>query len=257
MRFRGQKKSTQGESEFEGEMIKDVFKNEDIDPTVDLIAGTAWLFARDELDQKFDYLFIDEAGQVSLANFIAMGVSSKNVVLVGDQMQLGQPLKGSHPGSSGMSTLEYLLQDKPIISPDRGIFLPTTWRMHENICRFISDAVYEGELHPQKDNQNQSLILSASVHPLLLENGIQFIPSEHQGCGQKCEEEGKIIHELYSSLMEQGYRDREGNVKQMSSENILIVAPYNMQVNYLKSILPENARVGMLISFRGRRLKSS
>jgi AAA domain len=77
----------------------------------DLIAGTAWLFAREELDQQLDYLFIDEAGQVSLANTIAMGVCAKNVILVGDQMQLSQPLKGSHPGRSGLSALEYLLGD--------------------------------------------------------------------------------------------------------------------------------------------------
>lgn len=252
VRFRGQKKSNKGESEFQGEMIKDVFDNKDIDPTADLIAGTAWLFSREELDQKIDYLFIDEAGQVSLANLVAMGMSAKNIVLVGDQMQLGQPLKGSHPGSSGMSILEYLLQDMPIIPPERGIFLATTWRMHGNICRFISDAVYDGQLHPEQDNQNQSLILSATAHPALIKNGIRFIPAQHQACGQKCEEEGKIILELYSSLMQQKYRDRHGNVQPMTSENILVVAPYNMQVNYLKSILPADARIGTVDMLQGQ-----
>lgn len=252
IRFRGQKKSNEGESEFAGEMIKDIFDNNEIDPSANLIAGTAWLFAREELDQKFDYLFIDEAGQVSLANFIAMGMSAKNIILVGDQMQLGQPLKGSHPGASGMSTLEYLLQDKPTVSPDKGIFLATTWRMHENICRFISDAVYNGQLHPEQDNQKQSLILSKTTHPALVENGIQFIPVLHQGCSQKSEEEGKIIQELYSSLMQQSYRDRHGKMNTMTSANILVVAPYNMQVNYLKSILPEDARVGTVDKFQGQ-----
>lgn len=250
--FRGQKKSSKGESEFKGEIIKDIFDNKNIDPTAKLIAGTAWLFAREELDQKFDYLFIDEAGQVSLANLVAMSMSAKNIVLVGDQMQLGQPLKGTHPDSSGMSTLDYLLQGKPIISSDKGIFLSTTWRMHENICRFISDAVYDGQLHPEQDNQKQSLILSKTTHSNLKENGIQFISVQHQGCSQKSEEEGRIILKLYFSLLQQSYRDRKGDVKSMTSENILIVAPYNMQVNYLKSILPEEARVGTVDKFQGQ-----
>jgi predicted RecB family nuclease len=252
LHFRGQKKSNKGDSEFKGEMIQDIFSNKDLDTTSDLIAGTAWLFSREELDQKLDYLFIDEAGQVSLANFVAMGMSAKNIILMGDQMQLSQPIKGTHPSFSGMSTLEYLLQDKPIISSDRGIFLATTWRMHENICRFISDAVYDSKLHPEKDNQKQSLILSEIAHPSLLQNGIQFISAQHKDCSQKSEEEGKIIKELYFSLMQQSYCDRQGNVKRITSENILIVAPYNMQVNYLKSILPEDAKVGTVDKFQGQ-----
>lgn len=254
IRFYGQKKSDKDKSEthFDGEMIKDVFENKDVDLKADLIAGTAWLFAREDFDQKFDYLFIDEAGQVSLANLVAMGMSAKNIVLVGDQMQLSQPLKGVHPGSSGMSSLEYLLQGKPIISPERGIFLSTTWRMHEKICRFISDAVYDGQLHPERNNQEQALILSETANPDLIEHGIRFIAAEHKDCGQQSKEEGEIILKLYANLMTQRYRDREGNVQRMTSENVLVVTPYNMQVNYLKSILPENARVGTVDKFQGQ-----
>jgi uncharacterized protein len=73
-------------------------------------AAIAWLFARPELDGRLDYLFVYEAGQVSLANIVAMGVSAGNIVLVGDQMELAQPIQGVHPGESGLSVLEYLLQ---------------------------------------------------------------------------------------------------------------------------------------------------
>jgi uncharacterized protein len=52
--------------------------------------------------------------------------------------------------------------------------------------------------------------------------------------------------------MQQSYRDRKGNIKSMSYENILVVAPYNMQVNHLKSILPEDARVGTVDELQGR-----
>jgi len=101
LRFRGVKKSSYEEQFLGGSMIDDTTDNADAaESGHDLIAGTAWLFAREELDQKLDYLFIDEAGQVSLANTIAMGVCAKNVILVGDQMQLSQPLKARASGRS-------------------------------------------------------------------------------------------------------------------------------------------------------------
>lgn len=251
--FRGQKKSGSGEEGFNGEMIENVSDNKKIDPDrSQLIAGTAWLFARQELDQKFDYLFVDEAGQVSLANLVAMSLCAKNIVLMGDQMQLGNPLKGTHPNESGMSALEYLLQDQATVPQDKGIFLGTSWRMHEKICRFISDAIYNGQLHPKELNQNQSLLLGQTAHGDLRQQGIQFIDIEHKGRSQKSEEEGILIKTLYLNLLEQEYRDREGVIHPITSENILIIAPYNMQVNYLKSILPKEARVGTVDKFQGQ-----
>jgi superfamily I DNA and/or RNA helicase len=72
------------------------------------LSGTAWLFSR--FDQELDFLFVDEAGQVALANLVAMGVSARNIVLLGDQMQLAPPIQGIHPGRSGESSLDYMLR---------------------------------------------------------------------------------------------------------------------------------------------------
>lgn len=252
--FKGQKKcsTSNPDSVYNGEIIKSVSDSDGMDPNSDVIAGTAWLFAREEYDETLDYLFIDEAGQVSLANLVAMGLSAKNIVLVGDQMQLGQPIQGTHPGSSGMSILDYLLEGKSTIPADRGIFLGTTWRMHENVCQFISDAVYEGRLRPEKGTQNQTLILADSAHTELKPNGIRFIEAKHEGCSQKSEAEGRIIQDLVASLLQQQYKDRAGQQHAMSPENILVVTPYNVQVNYLTSILPEEVKVGTVDKFQGQ-----
>jgi uncharacterized protein len=254
VRFRGIKKSTANrpESFFHGQLVEDVTANEEVDPTADLIAGTAWLFSRPELDQALDYLFIDEAGQVSLADAVAMGVSARNIVLVGDQMQLGQPIQGVHPGDSGQSVLEYLLRDQATIPPDRGIFLPTTWRMHERICRFISEAVYDGRLEPEPENQRQRLVLADDCHPALAPTGIRFVPVEHSGCSQKSEAEAALITTLVGSLVGQGYRDRQGFEHTIGLKDVLVVAPYNVQVNYLRSVLPPDARVGTVDKFQGQ-----
>ncbi|ABK45210.1 conserved hypothetical protein [Magnetococcus marinus MC-1] len=252
--FRGQKKSTaqNADSLFQGEMVENVYDSKNINLDSDLIAGTAWLFARDEIDEALDYLFIDEAGQVSLANLVAMGLSAKNIVLVGDQMQLGQPIQGVHPGLSGMSILDYLLEGESTIPADRGIFLGTTWRMHENVCRFISDAVYDGRLHPEPGTRNQALILSESAHPALQPNGIRFIEARHVGCSQKSEMEGEIVRDLIASLTAQRYRDRDGQERPLGLDNILVVTPYNVQVNHLREVLPEGAQVGTVDEFQGQ-----
>jgi len=254
VRFRGIKKSTAGneDSFFHGNMILDVTNNDHVDLSVDLIAGTAWLFAREDMDQALDYLFIDEAGQVSLANTVAMGLSSKNLILVGDQMQLGQPIQGVHPEKSGQSVLEYLLEDTSTIPPERGIFLPESWRMQEDVCRFISDAVYDGRLNPEEKTANQLLILNRDAHSTLRPTGIHFEAIIHTGCSQKSEEEAELVSTIYTNLLNQAYRDVDGKQHPVTPENVLIVSPYNMQVNYLKSILPVDSRVGTVDKFQGQ-----
>jgi len=256
--FYGVKKSTtsNGDSQFNGKYIKNVEKNDEVAFALEdgalLVAGTAWLFADEKLDQALDYLFVDEAGQVAVANLVAMGVSAKNIVLLGDQMQLGQPVQGIHPGRSGESSLEYLLKGLATIPPERGIFLKTTYRMHPDVCRFISDAVYDGRLEAEKDNGNQGLILGPDVHPVLKSAGIQYIPIEHDTCSQRSAEEAELVKLLYANLLEQRYVDKDGAANRMTGDNILVIAPYNMQVNLLKQVLPDGARVGTVDKFQGQ-----
>ena len=79
-----------------------------------------------------------------------MAGAAANIVLIGDQMQLAQPVRGVHPGETGLSSLEYLLEGKATVAEDRGILLNETRRLHPALCTFISDAIYDGRLeaHP-------------------------------------------------------------------------------------------------------------
>jgi uncharacterized protein len=176
----------------------DVFAGE-----YDLIAGTAWLFARHELDQELDYLFIDEAGQVSLAHVVAMGVSTRNIVLIGDQMKLAQPTQGVHPGESGLSALEFALGDLATVPPSLGIFLDKTRRMHPDVCRFISDAFYDARLQPEAGNAHQRLILGASADKVIAPTGIRFVEVDHTDCSQSSEAEAERLSQIYRSLRKQ------------------------------------------------------
>jgi predicted RecB family nuclease len=253
MSFRGVKKCSDDEHRLNGSLIVDVLENDDVSAGIyDLIAGTAWLFARQEFDRSLDTLFVDEAGQVSIANVVAMGTSSRNIVLVGDQMQLGQPIQGTHPGESGRSALEFILGDAATVPADRGIFLPVTRRMNPDVCRFISEAVYEGRLQAEAANAAQRLVLLAGADPALKATGISWVPVTHADCRQKSEEEAAPIGELYTSLLSQQWTTKDGVTQAIGPENILVVSPYNMQVNLLKSVLPAGARVGTVDKFQGQ-----
>jgi uncharacterized protein len=251
VKFQGIKKSTSGESGYTGKYITSVTGKADVSLEVELLAGTAWLFADARFDQHLDYLFIDEAGQVSVANVVAMATSAKNIVLVGDQMQLGQPIQGVHPGEAGRSILEFLLQDRATVPADRGIFLSKTWRLRPEISQFISDAFYEGRLEPASGNTNRQLLFMANMEGVS-PHGIHFVPVAHSGCSQKSAEEGEVIKDLYQKLLQQRFQEKPGKIRAMKSDDILVVSPYNVQVNYLSSILPEGARVGTVDKFQGQ-----
>ena len=248
----GQKKDS-GDDGFDGlGYIESVTDNKHIDPSLPILAGTAWLFAREELRGSRDVLFVDEAGQVSLGNLIAMAQAAKSIVLVGDQMQLAQPIQGAHPRDSGSSALGYLLQGHAVVPPERGIFLSHTWRMHPELCRFVSEAVYDGQLKSETRCANQRLILATDAHPAVKPAGLSFRPVIHSGCRQRSEEEVEEIARLLDSVLRQRVVDRNGVERGMQLDDVLVVAPYNMQVNLLRARLPDGARVGTVDKFQGQ-----
>ena len=139
------------------------------------------------MNQTLDYLFIDEAGQVSLANTISMATSSKNLVLIGDQMQLSQPIRGTHEGYAKLSSLDYILEDKDTISPEQGIFLRETRRLNKEICKYISDSFYDSRLIPHEVTKTRSVKLGLNN---IKDQGIFFIPTDHVGNSQRSDEGG-------------------------------------------------------------------
>jgi uncharacterized protein len=253
--FAGVKKASENDPDslLNGDLIGDTTDNEAVEMGGwDLIGGTAYLFARPEMVGAVDYLFVDEAGQVSLGNMLAMAGATRNVVLVGDQMQLAQPIQGAHPGASGLSALDYFLEGEATIAPDKGILLDTSWRMHPSICSFISEAVYDGRLKAHEDCGRQQLLLRGAAHPALKRHGISIFEMNHEGCSQSSEEEALATRDLIDALIGTQFVDREGATHTIGLQNILVVAPYNAQVNLLRDRLPDGARVGTVDKFQGQ-----
>ncbi len=92
-------------------------------PDSKVIAGTSWLFAREDMDATLDYLVIDEAGQFALADALACGTSAHNLILLGDPSQLSQVVQGAHPPGSDASALAHALAGEQTI-PERARDLP-------------------------------------------------------------------------------------------------------------------------------------
>ena len=219
-----------------------------------LVGGTAWAFSNEALRDRVDWLFVDEAGQVSVANLVGMAPSTRNLVLLGDQMQLGQPIQGHHPGDSGESILEYLLAGHATIPGDLGVFLDQTWRLHPEICSFISGAVYEDRLQPRPRNHERVIrVPTAGVQHVDCEAGLLFVPVEHEGNARASDEEVERIAEIAGELVgrELSY-ERNGFRGPLRLDDILFVAPYNLQVRRLQERLGKAARVGSVDRFQGQ-----
>lgn len=212
-----------------------------------VVGATAWHFARYDAP-AFDYLIVDEAGQVSIANILAMARCARNIVLVGDPMQLPQPLQGSHPGDSGRSCLEYLIDGHRVVPPDRGIFMPVSRRMHPRVCGFISAAVYEGRLGSDDASGEQTLVSRTGDD--FIGAGMRAVG--HHGRSQVSTEEIQAIASRIAEIEGARYRDREGRERVIRHDDILVVAPYNAQVNALRAALPRAIRVGTVDRFQGQ-----
>ncbi|MEP6807412.1 MAG: TM0106 family RecB-like putative nuclease, partial [Chloroflexota bacterium] len=148
-------------------------------------AGTAWLWARPEMAGAVDVLFVDEAGQMSLANVLAISGAAKNLVLLGDPQQLSQVRKGAHPEGADASSLEHVLAGEPVIDPARGLFLAQTWRLHPDVNAFTSAAFYKGELKSAPSAARQSLNAAGPITG----TGVRWVPIPHASNHNSSEEE--------------------------------------------------------------------
>jgi uncharacterized protein len=204
------------------------------------------------MDQRLDYLFIDEAGQVSLPAAIAVMTSAKNTILLGDPLQLPQVGHTQHPGDVGASVLEHLLgHELRPVAPDRGILLTDSYRMHPDVCGFISGLLYEGKLHSAPSRERQDV-----RSPGLSGTGLRYLPVEHSGNSQRSDEEAERIASEIALLLQGTVRDIEGVTRPMTASDIIVVTPYNAQVRCIQHTLARRGlgeiEVGTVDKFQGR-----
>jgi predicted RecB family nuclease len=214
-----------------------------------VVGGTSWFWSPEQSFEAVDILFIDEAGQMGLADVLAVSQAAKSLVLIGDPQQLERPLKGSHPPGAEKSALEHLLGVHKTIPDDMGFLLPRTWRLHPAICKFTSELFYEDRL--DCDVLTHSRILEG--HQSLDGAGLWFVPVEHAGNQNSSPEEVEVVAQLVEDLLKPdvNWFYSKGNCRRLREDEILIVAPYNAQVADLSTRLP-TIRVGTVDKFQGQ-----
>jgi len=217
---------------------------------VKVAAGSAWLWAREDMANSVDVLFVDEAGQMSVANVLAMSQAATSIVLLGDPQQLDQPQRGVHPPGAEVSALGHLLNGRATIAADQGIFLTETRRLHPDVCAFISELFYEGRLMSRPENANQRL----NADDPLGGTGLRFAPVEHSENQNESQEEVERVATLVDNLLRTGatWTDKHDETRTLTLADILIVAPYNAQVSALLERLPAGSRVGTVDKFQGQ-----
>ena len=212
-----------------------------LDPELQLVAGTSWLFAREELDQHVDTLFVDEGGQFALADAIAVGTAARNLVLLGDPNQLAQVSQGSHPPGAEASVLGHLLGDDETVPPDRGLFLEHTWRLRPEVNAYISETFYEGRLEPAAVTSTRSIAAG---------NGVRFLAVPHQAHSQASPEEAEAVRAEIERLVGTPYVEaassgRSATTTSSSSRPTTRSPP-------AAGALPEAVRVGTVDKFQGQ-----
>ncbi|WP_018158485.1 TM0106 family RecB-like putative nuclease [Thioalkalivibrio sp. ALE14] len=217
---------------------------------VQVAGGTQFFWANPAARDAVDTLVIDEAGQLSLANALAVGYAAPNMVMLGDPQQLEQPSQGSHPDGVDVSALEHLLGEEATIPSHRGLFLDKTWRLHPDICAFNSELFYDGKLNAVDGCSQQAIHSDATIKG----SGLRYLPIEHSGNTSAATEEAKAIAQLFDQLMcsHTSWTNRKGSQAELTLDDILIIAPYNAQVFEIQKRLPEGARVGTVDKFQGQ-----
>jgi predicted RecB family nuclease len=221
------------------------------DGTVDVLGGTAWLWASEAARQSVEVLFVDEAGQMSLANVLAVSPAAASLVLLGDPQQLEQPQKGSHPDGVGVSALEHVVGERQTITEEQGIFLPVTWRLAPEICHFTSAVFYESKLTTREGLEVQ--VISGSQR--FSGAGLRVVQVDHDNCRNVSLEEVAAIDGIIDDLVASGvtWTNPQGECVQLTPKDILVVAPYNAQVVRLRERLDaRRVAVGTVDKFQGQ-----
>ena len=195
----------------------------------------------------YDLIVVDEAGQYSLSNTIAVSMHAKYGVFLGDQNQLPNVSQANHPHPVDKSVMEYCVGDYKVIPDEVGIFISKSWRLHPKICEIVSKIYYENQLTYSKEMAKRKILSDGSDV-----SGLDLVKLNHNGCSQRSDEEVKRITDDYDKILDEYIFVEDGKSRKLNINDILVVAPFNAQVKALIASLPDGARVGTVDKFQGQ-----
>ena len=151
------------------------------------------------------------------------------------------------------------MNNEKVVPNNKGIFLEKSWRLEPSIAAIVSDLFYEGKLKSNIKNKSNKIIwkshLQLSNDIEIPNQGFHFENVPHLGNSQTSKEEASKIKDIVEKLYGSKYEYfSEGKIisGEITNKEILVIAPYNAQVNLLKSYLHDKARVSTVDKFQGQ-----
>ena len=224
-----------------------------------VVGGTAWdLTSTRRVGRgQLDLVVVDEAGQFSLAKTLACSVAGARLLLLGDPQQLPQVSQGTHPDPVDASALGWLIGDEPVLSPDLGYFLETTWRMHPALTDPISRLSYAGQLQSETS-------VTAARRLEGVEPGLHVRLVDHHDNSTWSPEEADVVRDLVRDLLgrtwhdptERGADGAPVGPRPLGPADVIVITPYNGQVGQLRRTLDDaglaEVPVGTVDKFQGQ-----
>jgi predicted RecB family nuclease len=215
-----------------------------------VVGGTGWDFANANKIPRLalDLLVIEEAGQYSLANTIAVASAARNLLLLGDPQQLPQVSQGTHPEPVDCSALGWLVDGGHTLPDERGYFLDRSWRMHPLVCAAVSRQSYDGRLHSHEAVTGARRLDGCPP-------GVSVLAVPHNGNATASPEEAAAIVARIGQLLGSDWTDEDGT-RPLRAADVLVVTPYNAQVVTLRRHLDAEGlaevRAGTVDKFQGQ-----
>ncbi|WP_378146887.1 TM0106 family RecB-like putative nuclease [Cnuibacter sp. UC19_7] len=217
-----------------------------------VLGGTAWDFTNlgRVSRRELDLVVVDEAGQYSLANTIAVSMAARRILLLGDPQQLPQVTQGTHPEPVDRSALGWLGEGHDVLPPELGFFLAETWRLHPALCAPVSALSYESRLRPRLPETSERAL--DGIRP-----GLHLEPVPHRDRSTHSTEEADRVVALVDDLVGRHWTDLPaGRSGPLRDDDVIVVAAYNAQVELIRAGLDEVGRTGVQVGtvdrFQGR-----
>ncbi len=224
-----------------------------------VIGGTAWDFANTTRVARrgLDLLVVDEAGQFSLAATIAVSMSARHLLLLGDPQQLPQVSQGTHPAPIDTSALGWLMRDAAVLPEGHGYFLARTWRLHPSVAGPVSELSYSGKLRAREGAELRSIEgLAPGVHPVAVAHRGNVTESPEEAAEVLRIVRDAVGREFVDIAIDDDQVAAPQPARPLTQADVIVVAPYNAQQQLVERTLADagfgDVRVGTVDKFQGQ-----
>lgn len=219
-----------------------------------LLGGTAWDFVNDKRvpEGSLDLLVVDEAGQFSVADTLAVSRAAPRLLLLGDPQQLSQVSQAIHPEPVNVAALSWVADGHDTLPERFGYFLGRTYRMRPELTGVVSHLSYDGRLDADPCTAHRVLDgVEPGVHTVLVDHREHRASSE-----EECDAIVELVRDLVGRTWHDPHHDERPHPRPLEPADLVVVAPFNAQVNRLTDRLAEagyaEVPVGTVDRFQGR-----